>query len=300
MSNLPLTSMSSISEKNKNLPHVYIIGSPIGNLEDITLRALRTLRELSVFFVEDSRESKKLFSAHGISLQGKTFYSYANHNLGASTVRALEILNEGTSLGVLSDRGTPGLSDPGQRLARSAHEAGYPVVPVAGVSSITCLLSVCGYETDSFLFLGFFPREKKNQKPWLDYASSFLGVTCFFESCHRINSTMRLLQGHFPTRRVFIGHEMTKRHEKWWDTTFVDLPLDCLIDKGEYVIALGPPVPAEAGVSLESKGMSLEKEVSLRLASDKEWSKEIASKYLLSARDVYQALLAAKATQRHH
>ena len=117
-------------------PKLYVIASPIGHKQDITLRALSILSLVNIFFVEDSRETKKLFALHQISLEGKRFYSYATHNLLAATKKAIEILQSGESICLLSDRGTPGLSDPGQLLVHEAHKNAISVIPIPGPPSI--------------------------------------------------------------------------------------------------------------------------------------------------------------------
>src|SRR4051812_23180358 len=138
-------------------PKLYIIATPLGNRNDITLRALETLRALDTLFAEDTRELAKLLDLHGISPGAKRLHSYASHNMREATEKAMGLLRDGNSIGFVSDRGTPGVSDPGPMLVARAKEEGYDVLPIPGPSSVTTVLSVAGVSADRFLFIGFLP-----------------------------------------------------------------------------------------------------------------------------------------------
>ena len=142
---------------------LYLIGTPLGNMEDITLRAQNCLRNLSHIFAEDTRELSKLLKLLGISPEGKKLYSYAAHNMKAASKAALKIL-ETESVGLVSDRGMPGISDPGAILVEEARMQKIEVIPIPGPSAVTTLFSVSGFHSSQFHFLGFLTREKKERK----------------------------------------------------------------------------------------------------------------------------------------
>ena len=262
---------------------LYMIATPLGNLGDITLRALEMLRCLDVFFAEDSREFSKLLEALQISTDGKRIYSYASHNLKEATEKAIEILKSGKSVGLVTDRGTPAISDPGALVAARAHEEGIPVIPIPGPSSVSALLSVSGLQSTAFEFAGFLPQTDKHRHQLLDSVEARQMPLVFFESPKRIRATLLELKSKFPNGRVFIGREMTKKFEeyRWLDLkTFneTDVP-----ELGEYAVLV------EAGTE-PKENIAWDKEVHLRLASDKEWAKDIAQKYGVASSDIYNAL----------
>src|SRR5262249_30288621 len=142
---------------------LHFIGTPLGNRLDITLRALEALKSLQFFFAEDSREFFKLLDLYQIPHGEKRVHSYGNHNMKEATEKALAWLAEGNDVGFVSDRGMPGISDPGALLAGRARAAGYAVLPIPGPAAVTTLLSVCGFPADRFLFLGFLPLGPKER-----------------------------------------------------------------------------------------------------------------------------------------
>lgn len=261
---------------------LYMIATPLGNLEDITLRALETFKRVDTFFAEDSRELLKLFQVLKLDATGKKIFSYASHNMKEATEKALEILAEGRDVGFVSDRGTPAISDPGAMLVSRAREAGVQIVPVPGPSSVTTLLSVSGLVETQFLFVGFLPNTQKSREEIFEKIKKFSVATCFFESPKRIRETVLELKEKFPSGSLFIGREMTKIYESfsWFDLK--DLGPESLPELGEYALILKPG---------ESQSASdLENEVVLRASSDKEWSKNIAQRLGISASDAYNAL----------
>src|SRR3989338_5747613 len=149
-------------------PQLYMIATPIGNLEDLTLRARRLFTELQYFFAEDSREFKKLLNTLTIALQDKHIFSYASHNMKEATNQAIQLLRQGTSVGFVSDRGTPGISDPGAELVQRAQSEGIRVVPVPGPSALSAILSVSGLSDGRVYFQGFLPKTGKERRQLFD------------------------------------------------------------------------------------------------------------------------------------
>lgn len=262
---------------------VYMIATPIGNLEDITQRALRCLRELPVFFAEDTRELTKLFGLLGISTEGKRFFSFSSHNMKEAQTRALEQLREGKNIGFVCDRGTPCISDPGYRLADAARREGHEVLPVPGPSSVMALLSVAGIDTDRFCFIGFPPLQNKERTELWDKVAALRWPVCFFESPKRFVATLAELKVRFPAGRVVVGREMTKQFEQYTPVQLATFDASTIPEKGEFCVLLEPgPLPEEAS--------SLDEWVSLRLSSEKEWAKWVAKRCDISSSEAYNAL----------
>ncbi|NBX69164.1 MAG: 16S rRNA (cytidine(1402)-2'-O)-methyltransferase [Proteobacteria bacterium] len=261
---------------------LYIIATPLGNLGDITLRAIETFNTLDVFFAEDSREFQKLLLALKISIEGKRIYSYASHNLKEATESAIQLLSEGKSVGLVTDRGTPAISDPGAQLAQRAHLENIPVIPVPGVSSLTTLISVCGLSSSEFEFIGFIPsQDKQRNLLWENLAKRGIPAV-FFESPKRIRETVTELKKTFPKGSLFIGREMTKKFEEYRWFNLDSIVPDSLQEIGEYAIVL---VPGE-----KETVSDLDQEISVRLASDKDWAKHVAARLGVASSDVYNAL----------
>lgn len=269
-------------------PKLYIIATPLGNRNDITLRAIAILTELDWIFAEDSRETMKLLEIHGIKVSGKHVQSFASHNMKEATRRAIQVLKEGKAVGLVSDRGTPAISDPGALLVRRAREENIPVVPIPGPSSVTALLSVTGWDTDRFVFLGFLPTSEAERGQWFDRVADLGWPICFFESPKRVRETAFAVKAKFPEGRLFVGREMTKTFEEYTEYLATELEPENLLEKGEYVLAILPG-------NLPSKTeRTFEAEIALRLGSDKEWAKEMAGRYAMTSKDLYNALQDAK------
>lgn len=265
---------------------LYIIATPLGNLGDITLRAIELFKTLDTFFAEDSREFQKLLMALQISTEGKKIFSYASHNLKEATELALQILHEGRSLGLVTDRGTPAISNPGARLIKRAHEEKIIVLPIPGASSVTTLMSISGLESTEFEFCGFLPSQDKQRVELWERIAKRNIPTLFFESPKRIQVTVAELQREFPHGELFIGREMTKKFEEYYWVNLKQVDPSALSEMGEYALIL---VPGNIKVASD-----LEKEVSLRLASDKDWAKEMAKRYGVASSDIYNALQRVK------
>ena len=213
---------------------LFVVGTPIGNLQDITLRALQTLKDVDTVAAEDTRHSKKLLAHFGIQ---KPLISFHKFSHDASTSYILSELAKGKTIAYVVDAGTPNVSDPGSFLVQKAIEAGVKVIPIPGVSAVTTLLSVAGILTDHFRFIGFFPR-KKGRKTLLEEIKNSQEPVVFFESPYRIIKTLQDLQK-IENAYVVIGRELTKTFETIYRGTIAEvLPQVSQQQKGEFTVII--------------------------------------------------------------
>lgn len=269
---------------------LYVVATPLGNRGDITLRAIECLKKVPWIFAEDTREAFKLLELCGVSAEGKKLHSYASHNLKKATALAVEILQEGKSIALVTDRGTPGISDPGALLVAAAREAGVKAVPIPGPSAVTALVSVSGSCEHGFWYVGFLPKENKPRQQLFEQIRQLGQPVCFYESPRRIRQTFADLQSAFPQGAVFYGREMTKVYETFEWVPLANNPSETAMEQGEYVLLLQPGPQPQAQKAWEA-------EVALRLASDRDWSKDVATRYGVAAKDVYNALQHAKGSR---
>ena len=190
---------------------LYVVATPIGNLEDVTLRALRVLKEVDLIAAEDTRETGKLLFKYKIK---RPLISYYRDNERERANKLLQLLKEGKKIALVSDRGTPGISDPAYLLVKLARDAGIPVVPIPGACGITAALSVCGLPTTNFTFLGFLPRKRGKRRRLLEELSRRCETVIFYESPYRILSLLKELREIFGERRATICRELTKKFEE--------------------------------------------------------------------------------------
>ncbi len=190
---------------------LYIVATPIGHLEDITLRALRILREVDLVAAEDTRHTKKLLTHYDIPTPLTSYYDHIENEKAPALIAQLR---EGKTIALVSDAGTPGIADPGYRLVKGAAEAGIPVVPVPGPSMLTALLSIGGLPTDRFAFEGFLPAKPVQRKKALQLLKQERRTLVFFESPHRVSETLADIETLFGNRQVVLGRELTKMFEE--------------------------------------------------------------------------------------
>lgn len=279
-------------EKNSAL---YVIATPIGNLDDITARARRTISELHYFLVEDTREFAKLCEQLGIETHGKKVHSYAAHNMARSTEIGLEWLASGESVGVLTDRGTPAISDPGALIVQRAHQSGYKVVPIPGASAVTALVSASGLVDTQWVFLGFLPREQSARAEIFLKMKEMRLAFVFFESPKRIRETMQHLQSCLDVGDVTLGRELTKFFEEIRRVSLRDLSIQSLEELGEYAVLWAP---GEKVMEPVQDKKLLDEAIGLRLATDREWSKRVADLCpSISASDAYNELQRIKTSR---
>lgn len=217
---------------------LYITATPIGNLSDITLRAIETLKQVDQILCEDTRTTQKLLQHYNIS---KELISLNAVNEQKKINFVINKLNEGLQIALVSDAGTPGISDPGIRLINAAIKAGYQPVPVPGVTALITALSIAGLPTDSFVFEGFLPQKKGRQKLISGLADETRTIV-LYESTYRIEKLLHELNNYFPERFIVICRELTKMFEETWRGKPQEI-LDSLQSrtiKGEFVILIAP------------------------------------------------------------
>lgn len=219
---------------------LFIVATPIGNLQDMTIRGLEVLRVADVIFAEDTRVTKKLLSHYAIK---KSVASYHEHSPGRVSHSIIELLHTGKSIALVSDAGTPGIADPGARLItavrREVPEA--RIVPIPGVSAITAALSASGIQAERFTFLGFPPHKKGRETFFRKLQTIAVRPLVFFESPHRLTKTLRALQTHIGGEStVVIAKEITKHYETFFQGTVADAARLFTGDRarGEFVIIL--------------------------------------------------------------
>ena len=206
------------------MSNLYIVSTPIGNLEDITLRALRILKEVPVIYCEDTRVSLRLLNHYQI--EGKKLVSFNKENEGNRIFGLLKTLDAGEDIALISDAGTPLVSDPGYELIKKIFEDGkHTVIPIPGASSLTAVLSSCPINCERFIFEGFFPHGPKQRRRVLKrLVESNEYPIVFFESPHRLVKTLEDIKNIFgPERKVFIAREITKKFEQFYFATIEEL-----------------------------------------------------------------------------
>ena len=214
-----------------------MVATPIGNLEDQTARALRILREADAVVSEDTRTTMKLLSHHEIR---KPMIAWFQHSPPRRLEEILERLKAGQSLALVTEAGTPGLSDPGSKLVEAAFAAGIKVVPIPGPSALAAAAAVCGFDVDAFHFAGFLPRKPGKRRKALQALAPFEVTLLFYESPHRVAETLEDMLATLGDRRMTVCRELTKLHEEIWRTT-VGKALERYrkeAPRGEFTLAL--------------------------------------------------------------
>ncbi len=217
---------------------LFVVATPIGNLEDITLRALKVLKEVDVIFCESLKKARILLGHFGIK---KRLVVLNVKNERKRVKELVDWLKKG-DVALITDSGTPGISDPGYLPVKTALSYGFEVVPIPGPSSVTALLSISGLPTERFYFEGFLPNREKRKEKRLNYLLSLDSTFVFFESPHRIVKTFELLNRMAPERPVAVGRELTKMHEEVLRGTCREI-FETLKDRkilGEFVVAVAP------------------------------------------------------------
>lgn len=218
---------------------LYIVATPIGNLEDITLRALRVLKEVDLIACEDTRHTRRLLSHFQIETPTTSYFEHNKLTKGEFLI--CELL-AGKSIALVSDAGTPGISDPGFNIVRSAIEKDIPVIPIPGPSAAVSALCVSGLPTDQFHFVGFLPQKEGKKRRLLESLRNDPGTLVFYESPFRVKKTLLMIQEVFGDCSGAAAHELTKIHEGLFRGTISHL-LDQIRDvpeKGEWVLLIAP------------------------------------------------------------
>lgn len=269
---------------------LYIVATPIGNLEDITLRALRVLKEADLIAAEDTRHTKKLLARYGIATQITSYYDQIESAKASLLVKQL---GEGKNIALVSDAGTPTLSDPGFRLVREAVRAGVSVVPVPGPSALLAVLSASGLATDRFVFEGFLPGKARERRERLQRLREEERSLVFYEAPHRVRRTLADMLELFGDREAVLGREVTKVYEEFVRGRISEVlqALDRKEPRGEITLvvggASGEKVPLDDRIQAEIEEL-LEK--GLRV---KEIAEILGEKFSYPKRDIYRLALSA-------
>jgi 16S rRNA (cytidine1402-2'-O)-methyltransferase len=247
---------------------LYVVATPLGNLRDVTLRALDVLASADRIAAEDTRVTATLLSHLGVATRP---FAVHMHNEAARAVEIVAALARGESVALVSDAGTPGVSDPGARVVRAAREAGHPVVPVAGPSAVAAAVSAAGLDATRFVFVGFLPAQAKARRELLEAVGRLPMAIVAFEAPHRVRATVADLAGALdPDRALVVARELTKVHETIARVPLRDAPAWLDADpnraRGEFVLIVDAPaegrpagdeVPAEAAAWLDALAEAL-------------------------------------------
>ena len=272
---------------------LYVVATPIGNLEDITYRAVRILREADLIACEDTRHTRKLLDHYGI--EGK-LVSYHEHNEAERAQELLAKLREGTHIAQVSDAGMPGISDPGYRLIRLAIENGILVVPVPGPSALVAAIAASGLPTDSFEFLGFLPAKAGQRRTVLEGIRQAEHTMIAYEAPHRIRETMEDLVAVLgPQRPVVIARELTKVHEEFLRGSAGEIAQQLRERelKGEITLLIGKAVQASASEKVDL-GARLHEIMREQKIDEKAALKVLAKERRVSKSEVYRELQRGK------
>lgn len=266
---------------------LYVVATPIGNLEDVTLRALRILREVSVIAAEDTRRTSRLLQHYSISTPTTSLHE---HNETARTPGLIQRLVAGESIAVVSDAGTPVVSDPGARLVAAAHAAGVRVEPIPGPSAAIAAVSAAGLGGDGFLFVGFPPSRATARREWLRQLANERRPVVMYEAPHRIRATLEDLLAELGDRTLVVGRELTKAHEELAVRPISEHLRGLSDGRGEFTLVVGPAVematiptvPDARQIGVEFGHLTEHEGFSRREAI-----RAIATKYGIKAREAY-------------
>lgn len=215
---------------------LYLVATPIGNLQDITFRAVDTLRQAAVIAAEDTRQTRKLLTH--FEIEGPRLISYHEHNKLRMEEEILGLLERGLNVALVSDAGTPGISDPGEEIVKAAVEKGFPVIPIPGASAAIAALIASGLPTGQFSFVGFLPRDRKDRKRELERWKSRKETLIFYEAPHRLRDTIQDMRDVLGDRKLTVARELTKRYEEFLHGTvsaFMQL-METDSPRGEFVL----------------------------------------------------------------
>jgi 16S rRNA (cytidine1402-2'-O)-methyltransferase len=214
---------------------LYLVATPIGNLNDMTYRAVEVLKEVDEIAAEDTRQTLKLLNHFEIN---KPMFSYHRHNEDVKTDLVINKLLEGKNIAIVTDAGTPGISDPGEVAVKQAIENGITVIPIPGACAMVNALVASGLDTNQFTFYGFLPLNNKNRKEQLEVLVKEKKTAILYEAPHRIIDTLKELDKNLSDRKVVVAHELTKIHESFYRGTPAEVIEKVGNPKGEYVILI--------------------------------------------------------------
>ncbi len=273
-----------------NNGNLFLCATPIGNLEDITLRVLRVLEEVDIIAAEDTRHTKKLLEHYDINTRLTSYHKFNKETKGEQLINKLL---EGDNIAVVSDAGMPGISDPGYELVKIAVENNIKVIPLPGASAVLSGLSASGLDTKKFYFEGFLPVKKSQRRKILKDLQDYRCTLVFYEAPHRVLDTLNIMYEVFGNRRVVIAREMTKKFEEFIRSEILEL-IDYFnknTPRGEFTLLIdGKSDKAKEDININN----LAKEVLRRTsqgAYKKEEIKQLAREYGIPKRELYQEVL---------
>ena len=275
-------------------PGLYLVATPIGNLEDITLRALRVLKGVDRIACEDTRQTQKLLNHFAIST---STISYHQHNEQARTAELLALLQQGGRVAVVSDAGTPAFSDPGLELVRAAVAGGVRVIPIPGANAALSALTASGLDTDRFLYVGFLPARPGARRAELEALARNISeplTVVLYEAPHRIVETLADVEAVWggPVR-VVVARELTKLHEEFLRGTAEQVRLELAAReriRGEFVLLIEAPPPAREAKVRASVGQQVRELMASEGLEEKDALKRVARERGVSKSDVYREL----------
>jgi len=273
---------------------LHVVATPIGNLEDITLRAVRVLREVSLIAAEDTRRTARLLAHYSIPTPTTSFH---RHNAHARLRQLLEKLRSGESLALVTDAGTPGVSDPGMELVAECIAADIAVEPVPGVSAPLAAVVASGFALDRMLILGFAPSRSKDRNEFISSLNSETGVSVFFEAPHRVRHTLKVMAELLVNRPIMVARELTKVHQEFIRGTSAGVLEQLSEPRGEFTIVVGPLPPPVTTPRMPSDAVVVDEFMSFakQSASGRRAAvAAVARKYGRSTRDVYAVIERAK------
>jgi 16S rRNA (cytidine1402-2'-O)-methyltransferase len=277
---------------------LYLVATPIGNLEDITLRALRVLKEVDLIACEDTRHTRKLLAHFQIA---KPTVSYHGHNESERAEQLIEKLQSGTSIALVSDAGTPLVSDPGYLIVRLCAEQNIPVVPIPGPSALITALAASGLPTSEFTFGGFLPSRRAARRARLAEFVSLKSTLIFYEAPHRIKETLADARDVFGPRQSVIARELTKLHEQFVRGPLSDIELGEGAIRGEIVLLIGPPSDRDASEDESAVPRSILEEVEAVMRDEgldhKSALKRVARSRRISKSEAYRLALAERSAK---
>lgn len=268
-------------------PGLYLVATPIGNLRDITLRALDVLGAADVIACEDTRVTKRLFTRYGI---GTPTIPYHDHNAARARPAILKRLAEGQAVALVSDAGTPLVSDPGLKLARASIEAGHPVYAIPGASAALTGLAVAGLPTDRFLFAGFLPAKTAGRRKALEALSTVPATLLFYEAASRLPASLADMAEVLGPRPAAVARELTKLHEEVARDDLAGLAAryaEAGPPKGEVVVVVGPPQETDVAGEAVDKRLT----AALMRMSVRDAAAEVADELGLPRRQLYERAL---------
>jgi len=274
---------------------LYVVATPIGNLEDITLRALRVLREVDVIAVEDTRRTARLLNHHGISTRTISFHA---HNARSRVPQLIGRLQGGTSVALVTDAGTPGISDPGLELVQAAIATGIAVDPVPGASAPLTALVASGFPMVPFTLFGFPPHRSKARISWLQGVCATDHTFSFFEAPHRIAATLTEAAVLLGSRPIILAREITKVHQEFMRGTASDLLEHLEGPRGEFTVIVSPSINTHKDNVLKASDEDVVREfwrlTETGRASRREAVRLVAEGCGRSSKDVYSAIERSK------